>query len=98
LQNLTADYPQTVESWASSGGVLNNRAMLREKQGDLAGAAELFEQAVECLDRARELSHDAAEPREFLAQTLQNYAGVLQALNRAEDALRITRKRSSLGL
>jgi hypothetical protein len=37
------------------------------------------------------------EPREFLAQTLQNYAGVLQALNRCDDALRITRKRSGLG-
>jgi eukaryotic-like serine/threonine-protein kinase len=97
LQNLTADYPKTVEPWASVGGVLNNRAMLREKWGDLEGAAELFEQAVECLDQARALSHEALEPREFLAQTLQNYAGVLQALNRCDDAQRITRKRSGLG-
>ena len=71
--------------------------MLQEKQGDLVTAAALFEQAVECLNRARELSRDALGTAQFLAQTLQNYAGVLHALNRCDDALRITLKRSSLG-
>jgi len=96
LTNLTADFPGTVEHWTGVGGVLNNRAMIRQQQGDLTQAAVLFEQAVESLQCARELSPDAVEPREFLDQTLENYAGVLQALDRGDEALRLTMKRTEL--
>lgn len=89
LDDLTADYPGTVEHWASAGGILNNRASIREKQGDLPQAAVLFEQAVKRLQHACKLCRDAAEPRQFLAQTLKNYARVLQALNRHDDASRV---------
>jgi len=95
LQNLTTDYPTNAEHWASVGGVLNNRAMIRQQQNDLAPAAALFEQAIECLERARSLSQDDSEPREFLAQTQQNYASVLRALNRLDDAQRITAKENN---
>ena len=93
FESLTLDYPETIEHWASAGGVLNNRATIQERQGDLEKAARLFEQAVERLSHARELSRDSIEPREFLAQTLQNYAKVLQALHRKDDAIRVTQQR-----
>jgi hypothetical protein len=96
LTRLAADFPDAVEHWTAVGGVLNNRAMIRQQQGDLAQAAALFEQAVESLTRARELSRDAIEPREFLEQTLDNYAGLLQALDRGEDALGVTMNRNKL--
>jgi len=89
FESLAADYPETAEYWASLGGVLNNRGTIREQQGELTAAAALFEQATERLNRTRELSPDAIEPRQFLAQTLQNYAKVLQALERNEEARRI---------
>lgn len=96
FESLAADYPETVEYWASAGGVLNNRGTIQEQQGDLTAAATLFEQALERLTRARKLSRDASEPREFLDQTLQNYAKVLQALQRNDEAQRVTLQRRSL--
>ena len=96
LTNLAADFPDATEHWTGVGGVLNNRAMIRQQQGDLVPAAALFEQAVENLNRARQLSRDALEPREFLDQTLENYAGVLQALDRSDEALQMTMKRTGL--
>ena len=86
LLRLAADFPDTVEHWTGAGGVLNNRAMLRQQRGDLVQAALLFEQAMDSLHRARELSGDAREPREFLEQTRENHAGVLQALERDRRA------------
>ncbi|HPM81059.1 MAG TPA: serine/threonine-protein kinase [Candidatus Anammoximicrobium sp.] len=89
FESLAADYPETIEYSAGLGGVLNNRGTIREQQGDLTAAAALFEQAAEHLNRTRELSPDAVEPRQFLAQTLQNYAKTLQALERNDEARRV---------
>jgi serine/threonine protein kinase/tetratricopeptide (TPR) repeat protein len=85
LADLTTDYQATVEHWASVGGVLNNRATIRERQGDLDEAAALYKQAIERLTRATDLAPSAVEPRRFLEQTRQNYTRVLsRATARAE--------------
>jgi serine/threonine protein kinase len=92
LHPLTVDDPTCAEHWASVGGVLNNRAMIHEQLGDLPAAAARFEQAIACLTRARELSSDAAEPREFLAQVQQNDARVRQALRRSSQVHHLPEK------
>jgi tetratricopeptide (TPR) repeat protein len=97
LDELTADYPDIPEHWAGVGGILNNRAAIQERRGDLPRAAALFEQAAHRLRHASRLSCQAMEPRQFLAQTLDSYARVLRALDRHDEAVRATRERRELG-
>lgn len=98
LDDLTADHPGSVEHWSMAGGIHNNRAKLQERRGDTARAAASFEHAVQRLRRACEVSRDAIEPRQFLAQTLDNYARLLEASQRYDEAARVRRERLSLEL
>lgn len=96
LDALTNDHPNAVEHWSMAGGILNNRATLHERRGDAVGAAAAFQQAIQRLRRACEVSRDAIEPRMFLAQALDNYARLLGASDRHDEAARIRRERIAL--
>lgn len=75
------------EGWDARAGVLGNLAALREHAGDLAGALELINQAIDAGQRAEALIGDERGTRAMRVAIVNARAQTLIRLGRIDDAL-----------
>ena len=86
LEDLVRDHPAELNYRGDLGGTLNNLAAAMEQSGRLDEAVKTCSQAIEHQRFALDHAPQVARFREFLIQQYSNYARLLRAQKRLEEA------------
>ena len=84
LEKLAEDRSDYLAT-SSLGGVLNNQAMVLEKNGDLLAATQLLKRAIDLQKFALQTTPDSKRCQEFLEQHQANYIRILRNLSSSQD-------------
>jgi serine/threonine protein kinase/tetratricopeptide (TPR) repeat protein len=86
LQSLSQEAPHDLVVMSSLGGVFNNLGMVHEHSGEYPQAIAAYEQAIALQRSAISRAPKMAAFGDFVNRTYENYARVLAAAGRSEDA------------